>query len=585
VNKKDTAQKIWYASSALLLVISTALLTVVFVANASKSKKEIYGFAVSYTESALNSELNKIADEIYSGRQPLPSTVQLLNSKLAGLASIDMTFEASTDSFGKDTDEKNIQLTRPAGSSTSQSMSRIGLYYGDVLLGRLQTTVIWNKTLMSESFTESFAALFPFLLLLLLVWSAVFYLINKKIIEPIALQNELFLKSNAIARTTQSLAHDIRRPFSMLKLAFEAFSSAKDSADAHSQVQLILPEVNRAIVNVEGMLQDVMQIGSTAKPYQEEASVEDLVNAVMGDVFRIFPDKEFSVDYQFAHNTTLFVDTIRVTRLLTNILVNAIQAMNSHGRIWIETTHRGAFIEFTVGNSGSHIPREHLNKLFEAFFTEGKRGGNGLGLAIAHKVIMEHGGKIRCESERSVAHPDGFVEFIFTLPAGTLPAPPLRARQFASSAEFRTHIGRMTAGKDLTGRGKKLKIVYLDDTQTFTLMWKMKLRDKINLETYSETGTFLRHCVADAAYLHSFDLIITDYYFGEGDPHTGETLALELRNFGFKGPILLATNGDFSEQKLSPSITATIGKEVPSTEFLERVIFDSKFQAPENSEP
>lgn len=531
--------------------------------------------------------------------------------------------------------------------------------------------------------------------------------------------------SSAIARTTQGLAHDIRRPFSMLKMAFDAFESASTPTEAQANVREVLPEVSRAMASVEGMLQDIMQIGGDSKPNQEEAVVEVIVGSVTGDVFRIFPEGDFEVTYDLKHKSTLFIDTIRVIRVFTNILVNAVQAMNGKGRIWIRSEDKGDFVEFRLGNVGSLIPKESLGKLFEAFFTEGKKGGTGLGLAIAQKVVTEHGGEIHCESAKSHVYPKGYVEFIFTLPKGNALPSVASEPLFQSSEEFRVHSAKLrqalreagtpmeagveteierkvkdklatfegpvppllivddeaayrnmlqnlfqkddsliskipllfaknsrealaltkehkpflviedvdlgpdsengldviknlrgqsfsgricvhsnrflfddqktalTAGADSVlpkpmSRGhllqvilsslpsktdksisrkvekKRLRLVYLDDTKTFTMMWKMKLRDDLDLETFSNTASFLALCDADESFLEGFDAIVTDYHFANSDEHSGKTLALELRKRGYTGPIMLATNGDFEAEELKPHLTGAIGKEVPS---------------------
>jgi CheY-like chemotaxis protein len=68
-------------------------------------------------------------------------------------------------------------------------------------------------------------------------------------------------------------------------------------------------------------------------------------------------------------------------------------------------------IEFTVSNDGPVIPVEIINRVFDAYFTAGKRGGTGLGLAIAKKIVLAHGGEIACDTDLKQG-----VKFRFTLP-------------------------------------------------------------------------------------------------------------------------------------------------------------------------
>jgi signal transduction histidine kinase/DNA-binding NarL/FixJ family response regulator len=234
--------------------------------------------------------------------------------------------------------------------------------------------------------------------------------------------------SEAIARTTQALAHDVRKPFSMFKSIIQVIEGTEDPNEVRKVLQLTLPEVNQAMASVEGMIQDVMQIGSEATMNLEDAAPSTLIEAALGDLFRIFPEADVSLSYDFSHRHMVRADSLRVERVFANILGNAMQAMGERGNLWIRTLERDGFIEFTLGNGGSHIPHESLPKLFDAFFTSGKKGGTGLGLAIAKKIVEAHGGAIRCVSEVSDAFPQGMVEFVFTLPAATsICAPRLEA--------------------------------------------------------------------------------------------------------------------------------------------------------------
>ncbi len=244
-----------------------------------------------------------------------------------------------------------------------------------------------------------------------------------------ALEESRRLKSyEVIAQTTQSLAHDVRKPFSMFKSIIQVIEGTEDPSEVRKVLQLTLPEVNQAMASVEGMIQDVMQIGSDATMNLEDAAPSTLIEAALGDLFRIYPEADVSLSYDFSHRHMVRVDSLRVERVFANILGNAMQAMRERGNLWVRTLERDGFIEFTLGNGGSHIPHESLPKLFDAFFTSGKKGGTGLGLAIAKKIVEAHGGAIHCVSKVSDAFPQGMVEFVFTLPvAQSICAPRLEA--------------------------------------------------------------------------------------------------------------------------------------------------------------
>jgi signal transduction histidine kinase/CheY-like chemotaxis protein len=229
-------------------------------------------------------------------------------------------------------------------------------------------------------------------------------------------------RDSALAQMTQMLAHDVRKPFSMLKTGLNLLqASSAEPNKFKNNLAFLVSEVDRATRSVDGMLTDVMEIGSTSTELiQEPAAPEALFESTLGEIFRVYPKSKIPIAYDLQHSSMVNVHLKKVSRIFSNIVGNAVQAINESGNfagtLWFKTKTEGDFVQFCIGNSGSMIPPESLAKLFEAFFTSGKKGGTGLGLAIAQKVVQAHGGKIWCESSKSAEYPEGKVEFFFTLP-------------------------------------------------------------------------------------------------------------------------------------------------------------------------
>lgn len=223
-------------------------------------------------------------------------------------------------------------------------------------------------------------------------------------------------KLEAIMATTQMFAHDVRKPFSMLKVILEMLQSTQCLADMHDITQRMLPEVDKAMNSVNVMIQDIMDIGSHRVAHKESCSVASLIEGSLNDVFRLYPNSRVAFAYELSHSGLVNVDTLRIPRLFSNIITNALQAMRLNGRMWFKSrdivTQGGNFVELCIGNSDSHISCDEQSRIFEAFYTKGKRGGTGLGLAIAQKIVASHGGTIWCKSSPEVG-----VEFFFTLPS------------------------------------------------------------------------------------------------------------------------------------------------------------------------
>jgi signal transduction histidine kinase/FixJ family two-component response regulator len=222
-------------------------------------------------------------------------------------------------------------------------------------------------------------------------------------------------KDKAIARTTQALAHDVRKPFTMFKMIIDTVDGEDDPIEAKQLLKESLPEVQQAMASVNGMIADILEIGSESAPIVECTNPETLIESTLNEIFRVYPDSQVIITYTLNHKHKVSVDTLKIGRVFSNIIGNAVQAMNRKGKLWFKTDELDEdgkpMTRFCLGNGGSFIPAESLPKLFDAFFTSGKKGGTGLGLAISQKIVTAHGGRIWCESDEQRG-----VEFYFTLP-------------------------------------------------------------------------------------------------------------------------------------------------------------------------
>jgi signal transduction histidine kinase len=225
-------------------------------------------------------------------------------------------------------------------------------------------------------------------------------------------------KSETIARMTQMLAHDIRKPFSLLQIGLDRLDNAgSNPTEIREVTRNIRLHVGQSLESANSMLSDILDAtGREINTTPRLVSFEQILRAAMTQVFGYGSANHISFTYDISKNYQLYVDTFKIQRVLFNLLENARQAMNSEGIIWMRAHEYysgtgSPFAEITIGNSNSLIPQEYLANIFDLFFSKGKRSGTGLGLSICQKIITAHGGTIRCNSK-----PDYGTEFIFTLP-------------------------------------------------------------------------------------------------------------------------------------------------------------------------
>jgi len=92
------------------------------------------------------------------------------------------------------------------------------------------------------------------------------------------------------------------------------------------------------------------------------------------------------------------MDVEKMVRVFYNLAGNAADAMKDGGTLTVRTLQKDGMLVIEFADSGCGIPDEIRSKVFEPFFTYGKRHGTGLGLAIVKKIVDDHHGRLEIES-------------------------------------------------------------------------------------------------------------------------------------------------------------------------------------------
>ncbi len=217
----------------------------------------------------------------------------------------------------------------------------------------------------------------------------------------------------ALGQLTAGLAHELRNPLGTIKASAEMLSrNLPQSAGQTSEVQR---EVAGFIVSeADRMNQLISHFLDFARPLQIHPRLANL-GQVIDQVVRLNRDlairQDVAVDAPSADSLpSLSFDPDLLTIALTNLVQNAIQASEPGSTVELRANKLTENLEIIVGDHGSGIPAEHVENIFNPFFTT-KPDGVGLGLAIVSKIIDEHLGRIRVESM-----PGEGTRFVVTLP-------------------------------------------------------------------------------------------------------------------------------------------------------------------------
>ncbi|WP_186646423.1 ATP-binding response regulator [Fluviispira vulneris] len=217
-----------------------------------------------------------------------------------------------------------------------------------------------------------------------------------------------------ILTSVRMLAHDIRDPFSKLKV-FLNFLEDNKKSDLNLNIPSIKKDLNSSIDKVNHMLNDFMSFGDASEKHGESFDFEYFLYNFLMNISKINAECNYKFTYTLNHKYLIYFNKIKFERVLNNLLVNSIEAMQGNGEIWIKTKDinqsNNKFMQIIFGNSNSYIDKNYISNIFDLSFTMGKETGNGIGLYSVKSIINSFGGDIKCYSDKQYG-----VEFIFTVP-------------------------------------------------------------------------------------------------------------------------------------------------------------------------
>ncbi len=216
----------------------------------------------------------------------------------------------------------------------------------------------------------------------------------------------------ALGQLTAGLAHELRNPLGTIKASAEMLTKGptRQRPEVMSEMTgYIVSEVDR----VNGLIASFLDF---AKPLQIRAVMADL-RTTIEDVWRQQNDlarrRGIEILTRIPEGPLSFeFDPDLLTLAVSNLVQNAIEASAPGQSVEVRAENRGANIMLFVSDHGEGIRPEHLENIFNPFFTT-KPQGTGLGLAIVSKIIDEHQGRIAVFSEAGTG-----TTFEITLPKG-----------------------------------------------------------------------------------------------------------------------------------------------------------------------
>lgn len=234
-------------------------------------------------------------------------------------------------------------------------------------------------------------------------------------------------KLNALTLLAAGVAHEIGNPLNSLGLHLQLLERKLRKLPESEGVECLnyVKVANTEMQRLDIILKQFLHAIRPTRPQRESCSLNELISETLDLLGMEISERNITVICDYEEDVPFVaLDKVQMKQVFYNLLKNAYQAIPSNGGcITLRTFTTDTDVCATVADTGSGISPELMGVLFEPFHTT-KKSGNGLGLLIVRRILREHGGSLRIESE-----PGQGTRMTIQLPRGERPVRLLGARK------------------------------------------------------------------------------------------------------------------------------------------------------------
>ncbi len=228
-------------------------------------------------------------------------------------------------------------------------------------------------------------------------------------------------KMAALGHLAAGVAHEVNNPATFVTANLHLIQRLLESARTKDGIQLNAEDAAEleemladSVVGIQRISAIVAELRSQTRPRLEHIERTSL-DAVVQAAYRLLKPRDadkLQVQFDLGSNTPVNLDHGKMVQVVSNLVVNALQASGDQGRVVVRTFESGNSVYLGVADSGPGVPRALRRRIFEPFYTtKDDKRGMGLGLALCADYVEKHGGTISVEDAQL-----GGAEFTVRLP-------------------------------------------------------------------------------------------------------------------------------------------------------------------------
>ncbi len=214
---------------------------------------------------------------------------------------------------------------------------------------------------------------------------------NENLLSAVESKSAELVKSERLATIgtmASRIAHDLKQPLTVMTTYADMLTpeilSKLDFKDREKWLRL-----QNSIFDMNRIIEDVLDFARTTEIKKKKSSLLRILKLSLNHV-----KSTYGIIINLPENdVSLRCDPRKMEGVISNLLSNAVQALDGQGEIDITMSADSGLVTIQVRDSGSGIDKENLERIFEPMFTT-KKTGTGLGLVICKSIVEQHGGSI-----------------------------------------------------------------------------------------------------------------------------------------------------------------------------------------------
>lgn len=202
---------------------------------------------------------------------------------------------------------------------------------------------------------------------------------------------------SAVGQLSAALAHELRNPLAAIEGAAEILAQPDTPSEMRREFLEIVHKECRRLNRLLGQLLDFAR---PRPPERRPVQIARIFENVAGLSRHSAEKNGVRLRTEVAPDLPrLVADPEQLTQVLLNLTINAVQAMPHGGELLLSAFPQNDSVAIEVRDEGEGVPPEHMDRIFDPFYTT-KAYGTGLGLAVAHQIVTQHGGVIEARRNR-----------------------------------------------------------------------------------------------------------------------------------------------------------------------------------------